>query len=335
MGHVPPESPPKMPPAAQLRQLVWGNMVTQALGIVARLGVADELASGPRDADTIASRVGANPDALYRVMRALASLGVFVETEPRVFAQSPTSELLREDARPSLRHMVIMNGSDLYASWGGAFESVRTGRSVFQLAGTTHYQHLSAHPDQQERFDKAMAGAARALIAETLLAVDFNGVRRVIDVGGGDGTLMIALLSRFPSLEGGVFDQAHVVEVARANVAKANLSQRCTFAGGSFLEVPPPEADAYLFSRVLHNWDDEQATAILRRCRSVIAPQGRLIILDEVISDGNVGGKFLDLQMLVVVGGRERTAPEWESLLRAGGFSPTSIRAGVIEARPA
>lgn len=321
------------PPIAQMRLLIWSNFITQALGIVARLGVADELSAGPRDVGAIATKVGANPDALHRVMRALAGVGVFAEVEPRVFAHTPLSELLREDGRPSLRHLAIMNGNELYAAWEDAFESVKTGKSVFQLKGTTHYEHLSKHPEEQERFDKAMAGAARALIG-TLVALDFSAVRRVVDVGGGDGTLMIGLLTRFSHLQGGVFDQAQVVEGTRVNVAKAGLADRCTITAGSFLEQAPPEADAYVLSRVLHNWNDEDATAILKRLRSVIAKDGRLFILDEVISAENRAGMFLDLQMLVLVGGRERTAPEWEALLAASGFSVTSIRPGVVEARP-
>lgn len=330
-------NPQALPPAAQLGRLLVGHMVTQCLAVVARLGVADQLASGPLDRDVLASRVGADPDALYRMMRALASVGIFDETRPRTFAQTPLSELLREDASPSFRYVAMMNGGELFRAWGDAFESARTGKPAFEhVFGMSHFAYLAQNPEAQAVFNKAMSGAARGFV-DVLLGVDWSGIRRVVDVGGGDGTLLLGLLARCPSLEGVVFDLPQVVVAAEAKISKSDFAGRLTGSAGSFLADDLPEADAYILARVLHNWNDPEAALILGGCRRSIRAGGCLLILDEIVPEGNAPhhGKLLDLQMLVVVGGRERTQGEWEVLLRGAGFAlgPDS-RSGLLRATP-
>jgi len=330
-------NPPSAPPAAQLGRLLVGHMLTQCLAVVARLGVADQLASGPMDRESLASRVGADPDALYRMMRALASVGVFDETRPMTFAQTPLSELLREDATPSFRHLAMMNGGELFRAWGDAFESAKTGRPAFEhLFGASHFAYLAQNPEEQTLFNKAMSGAARGFV-DVLAGVDWTGIRRVVDVGGGDGTLLLGLLARCPSLEGVVFDLPQVVLAAEAKIAASDVAGRLTCTGGSFLVDDLPEADAYVLARVLHDWNDPEAALILGACRRSIRAGGRLLILDEILPEGNAPhpGKLVDLQMLVVVGGRERTQREWEVLLRGAGFAlgPDS-RSGLLRATP-
>ena len=332
--------PQSMPPAAQLRMLSWGGLITQSLAVVARLGVADELAAGPMDTTALAARVSANPDALYRIMRALASVGVFEEKTPRAFALTPLSELLRDDARPSFRQMAVLNGGDLYRAWGSAFDSATTGTPAFEHAfGMPYYKYQAENPDAQALFTRAMAGGARMRL-ELLSNVDFTGLREVLDVGGGDGTLMLGLLARKPELEGLVFDHPGVIEAAKANVAKAGLADRCKCVAGSFFEQPLPDADGLILAAVLHNFNDGPATAILRACRKAIRSGGRLLVLDDVVIEDNAlqVAKLLDLQMLFVPGGRERTRAEWEALLRSGGFEllsmPADERRGLLQATP-
>lgn len=328
-------NPQALPPAAQLSRLLLGHMVTQGLAIVARLGIADELAAGPLDRDVLASRVGADPDALYRILRVLASMGIFDETSPMTFAQTALSELLREDARPSFRHVAILNGGDIFRAWGDAFESARTGKPAFEHAfGMSYNAYLAQHPEEQTRFNKAMSGVARGFV-DALAGVDWTGRRRVVDVGGGDGTLLLGLLARCPSLEGVVFDLPQVVVAAQANIARSDLAGRLTCVAGSFLGGDLPEADAYILARVLHNWNDAEALSILRGCRKSIREGGAVFIIDDILPAGNTPhpGKLLDLQMLVIVGGRERTQREWEALLLAAGFTlaPDS-RSGLLRA---
>lgn len=330
-------NPQAPPPAAQLFRLLFGHMVTQCLAVVARLGVADQLASGPVESDMLAPRVGADPDALYRMMRALASVGIFDEMRPRTFAQTPLSDLLREDATPSFRYVAMMNGGELFRAWGDAFESAKTGKPAFEhVFGASHFAYLADHPEAQNVFNKAMSGAARGFV-EVLAGVDWAGTRNVVDVGGGDGTLLLGLLARCPSLEGVVFDLPQVVAAAEAKIARSDVAARLTCRGGSFLENDLPAADAYILARVLHNWSDKKAASILGSCRRSIRAGGGLLILEEILPEGNAPhpGKLLDLQMLVVVGGRERTQREWDVLLGGAGFAlrPDS-RSGLLRATP-
>jgi predicted O-methyltransferase YrrM len=305
-----------------------GYMVTQSLAVAARLEIADHLASGPVAAEDLAERTKANPDALYRVLRALASVGVFEETPGRRFGQTPLSELLRADHKPSLRHLAMLFGGDLYSAWEAAHHSVLTGEPAFpKVFGAPHFEDLGEHPEALELFTKAMGGAARGRL-EGLLEIDWSTAKKVVDIGGGDGTLLVGLLQRHPALEGVVFDLPEVIGDARANVEQGALADRCTCVAGSFLDDVPAGADVYVLARVLHNWSDEQASKILRRCRAAVKPGGRVVIIDDIIGEGNGPqiGKFLDLQMLVILGGRERTAAQWATLLGDAGFRMTTTK---------
>lgn len=324
----------------ELRRLLFGHIITHSLSVVAKLGVADVLASGPSAIGPLAARVEANEDALYRFMRALATVGVFVETSPRTFAQTPLSELLCENAQPSFRSLAMLGGGDLAQAWCDVFETAKTGAPAFpRVFGKPHFDYMSENPEALALFTNAMAGSARAL-REALLTVNWTGTRRVVDVGGGNGSLLLWLLERQPALEGVVFDLPEVVEKARANVLQTGYADRCSCTAGSFLVDAPPPGDTYILSRILHDWDDDKATTILRGCRKSIEPGGRLIILDEVVREDNSpqGAKILDLTMLVILGGRERTLREWESLFAASGFALkanlSTPSGGLLEATP-
>lgn len=328
------------PPPARLIALLSGYMVTQCLAIVARLGIADELVAGPLSIDELAARTKVDAGALSRVLRAAASLGVFEKAEDGRYAQTPMSALLAESSRPSFRHLAIFFGGDMYKVWASAFESVQTGKPVCEkVLGLEHFAYLAANPAALETFTKAMAGAARGR-SEALLEVDWSGARHVVDIGGGDGTLLFEILGRQPALRGTVFDLPELAAAAEKNIVERGLGGRCSYAPGSFLTDRPPAADAYVFARVLHNWNDEAARGILRRVRQSAEPGARVVIVDDVLTEGSEyqNGKFLDLQMLVILGGRERTATEWRALLADAGFEVESTHTnprwgGRIEAR--
>lgn len=330
---------PIEPAPARLRTLMCGYMVTQCLAVVARLGIADELAAGAASVEDLAKRTDVDPDALFRVLRALAGLGVFEETSPRVFAQTELSAPLQENARPSMRHLALLFGGDMYQVWGSMFDSVKSGSPSFaKVFGHEHFAYLSKNPASLATFTKAMAGTARGRV-DALMEVDWAGTTSVVDVGGGDGTLLLELLAKQPALSGTVFDLPELQASAGQKIASAGLDARCSFRGGSFLGDDPPAADAYVLARVLHNWSDAHARAILARIRSAAKPGARIVIIDDVLAEGGgfETGKLLDLQMLVVLGGRERTAAEWRSLLSGSGFEVTSLRRdprfGLVEGR--
>lgn len=332
-GQVPASAP------ARLRALLFGYEITQSLAVVARLGIADELRAGPLAAEELARRTASHPDALSRVLRALVAVGVFERTEDGRFRQNELSAHLCEDARPSLRHLAMLFGGDMYTAWASAIESVKTGEPVFaKVFGRDHFSYIADHPASLETFTKAMAGTARGSI-DALMSVDWSSTRHVVDVGGGDGTLLVALLEQQPSLEGTVFDLPEVETSAIARITQAGLAGRCAFRGGSFITAPPPAADAYVLARVLHDWNDDDARGILERVRGASNPGARVLIIDEILSSGSEyeNGKLLDLQMLVILGGRERTEAEWSELLSSSGFSVTSFRRdprwSLVEAR--
>lgn len=299
-----------------------GALVTRALGLAAELRVAQTLTAGARSSDELARERGADPDVLYRVLRALASDGIFEETEPRVFRNTPASEVLARDGWDDFAHL-----------FGGVWlEAVAaldtTGEASFpRVHGSQHWAWLAAYPEERAAFDRAMAQGWQGRL-ERLETVDWGGDELVVDVGGGNGSLLIRLLERHPQMSGIVFD---LPETARD---EDGLGDRCRFVEGSFFESVP-HGDVHLLSTILHDWDDRSAQQILETVRA--AAGMRLVVLDSVIEPGNSpdGAKWLDLLMLVIASGRERTADQWRVLLGDAGWRVTRISQGVIEAQPA
>jgi DNA-binding Lrp family transcriptional regulator len=308
-------------PEAQLWDLVRGAIGTRALAIVAELRVADTLAAGPRSLADIAREVGADPDVVHRLLRALASDGVFAEETPGVFCNTAASELLRG------------GGWDDFASlfggvWYRAVVSLdASGEATFPRDfGADFWSWLAEHSDERAAFDRAM-GQGNERRVERLAALDWRGDETVVDVGGGNGSLLAELLRLRPGLRGIVFDLPETVRDEDA------LGEHCTFVAGSFFDRVP-EGDVYILSGILHDWDDDSAAAILHTIRAAATPDARLIVIDSIVADGNEpdGAKWLDLLMLVLFAGRERNEPQWRALLAAGGFEPVSMD-GLIEAR--
>lgn len=305
--------------------LLRGGLASRALGVVADLGIADALADGPRPVGELAAEVGADPDVLHRLLRALASDGVFAETERRVFENTAASELLRRGS----------GWSDFARLFGGVWHRTASeldaaaGEPAFErVHGIAFWEWLAKHPEERASFDRAMEQGWESRV-ERLAGVEWRGDELVVDVGGGNGSTLVQLIARRPGLRGVVLD---LPETNRdeAELARAGIE----FVAGDFFESVP-RGDAYVLSTILHDWDDERAEAILRTIRAAAPDDGRLLVLDAVIPDGNEadGAKWLDLLMLALFSGRERDERQWRMLLDAGGFEPVRIEDGLIEAR--
>lgn len=305
---------------------VWdalrGGLVTRALGLAVDHGVPRGLAGGPRSVDELAAASGADPDVLHRVLRALASDGIFEEVEPRVFAHSEPSRLLLEDGWEDFAHLF---GS----SWLEAVAALdASGRPSFpRVFGEEFWLWLKTRPAERAAFDRAMAqGWQRRL--ERVESVGWRGDETVVDVGGGNGSFLLALLDRHPEMRGIVFDLPETVR------DEAAFGDRCTFVEGSFFESVP-RGDVHLATTILHDWDDESARRILAAVRASAGE--RLLVVDSIIEPGNeaAGAKWLDLLMLALFAGRERTEPQWRDLLASAGWEPVRFHeTGVIEAQP-
>ena len=312
-------------PEEQVWDLMRGALATKALGTVGDLGVADALAGGPRPVSELAEELGAHPDTLHRILRALPATASSRRTS-RAYSATPTR---RSSSAPSTRTA----WPDFAHLFGGAFYSAtesldaRTGRSIFaETFGDDFWTWLAAHPDERAIFDRAMSGG-KERSGERLSALDWRGDETVVDVGGGNGALLHDLLARVPDVRGIVFDLPETVR-------DEDLGDRIEFVEGSFFDSVPA-GDVYLLSGILHDWDDERAAAILRTIRAAAPAEARLVIVESVIGPGNDpnGAKWLDLLMLVLIDGRERTETEWRTLLEGAGFVVDEIEDGLIRAR--
>lgn len=327
------------PPAAQIMQMLSGYWLTQGLYVAAKLELADRLASGPRHADELAAETGCQPRALYRLLRSLASLGVFTEIEPRTFALTPLAECLRRDVPGSQWAAAIMSGEHQYGAFGELIHSVRTGESAYtKVEGKPLFDHLAENPEKAAVFDMAMTGIHGRESPAMIAAYDFSQFNVLVDVGGGNGTLLTAILTACPSLHGVLFDLPNVAERAAANLRDAGLADRCKTVGGSFFELLPGDGDAYLFRHIIHDWDDEQSIRILRNCHEAMPAHARLLVVESVIPAGNQPhfAKLLDLAMLALPGGIERTEDEYRELFETCGFHlsrivPTTADVSIIE----
>jgi hypothetical protein len=306
--------------------------VSQALHVVATLGVADRLADGPRTSDELAAAVGAHAGTLYRVLRALATVGVFREEDGRRFALTPVSECLRSDADEPVGGWAAMVGRPyVWGAWGGLLDAVRTGENPFEaLHGVDAWTYRTEHPEEGAIFDRAMSDLTRRTHPSTIAAFDFSRFGTVVDVGGGNGTLLVALLQAHPDMRGVLLDLPHAIAEAKRRIADAGVEDRCEAIAGSFFDDVPAGGDAYVLRAILHDWDDEPATAILRRVRQAAGNTATLVVIERDLGPPNEipEAKFSDLNMLVVPGGRERTIAEYRDLFAAAGFR-------LVESRPA
>ena len=333
----------ELSPQEHVVRLASGYWHTQAIYVAAKLGVADLLKDGPKTADELAPATGTHPRALYRLLRALASLGVFAEDDRSRFALTPMAECLRSDAPGSVRSLAILRGEWQYEAWGRLLHSVRTGECAFEsLYGAPLFDYLAAHPEKGKLFDEAMTGVHGRETAAMLDTYDFGGIGTLADVGGGNGEVIASVLKRYPAMRGILFDRPAVVERSKANLQAAGVADRCAVAAGDFFTSVPSGADAYLLRHIIHDWDDDKSAAILRNCRAAMGTGGRLLVVEGIVPPGNEPSvsKFFDLAMMVLPGGMERTADEYRHLFASAGFAlkrivPTATWVSVIEGAPA
>lgn len=334
-------SQPSLPPAIALKQIATAAVPAKALWVAAELGVADHITGDGAAVQTLAQQTGADADSLYRILRLLASIGVFRELDGRRFAHNENSTLLRSDDPSRLRAAVRMIvGPAMWSGFGELMHSVRTGETGFEKAnGLPVFPYLSEHPDQAAVFNDAMIGIHGDEPPAVASAYDFSGIKTLVDVGGGTGNLIIHILRRNPHLKGTIFDLPHVADAARKRLADEGLSGRCGIESGSFFEKVPAGADAYALSHIIHDWDEASCLKILRNCREAMSPQGRILIVEMVVPAPNEPhpAKALDLIMLAIPGGRERTPAEYEALfakadLRLSRVVPTPSPVSVVEA---
>ena len=331
------------PRSTTLRRMIVGYRLSAALHVAAKLGIADILVQGPKGVSELSEATATNADALCRVMRLLASEGVFEETAPRHFKLTSLAEPLRSDVADSLRGRAIFDGERCnWHPWGNLIKSVESGASAFdQTFGMAAFDYFKDHPQAATYFDNLMAEQTRSWAPSIVEAYDFTKIGALVDVGGGYGALLIAVLSAYPNVKGVLADLPHVVSVARDKLEEADLGDRCETHGGDFFQSVPSGADAYLLKHVLHDWDDESCTRILRNCRHAMPVKGRLLVVEILLAHGNEPdyGKYLDVNMLVITKGKERTESEYGRLFEAAGFSissvvPTVSELSIIEAKP-
>jgi hypothetical protein len=337
-------SPQQLPPQAQLYHLAIGHYFSHALSLAARLGIADQLGDGPCDARQLATALGLNPDALRRVMRLLVSVGVFEERADGAFALTSLGECLRTDVPGGSRNMVMLfSGERIQESWRDLEYCVRTGDPAYRKRGVTDsFAEMAKDPQTAAVFDAAMADFTKVIAIVVAGAYDFSGLKTIVDVGGGNGALLLGILSAHPHLRGTVFDQPHVIARAKQQIAERGLGDRCQAVGGSFFESVPEGADAYVLKHVIHDWNDEDAIRILANCRRAMAKGAKLLIVEGVYpphvdqSLGSRGAAANDVNMLVNTGGRQRSEAEFRALYEAAGFEltrlvPTPMAVNVIE----
>jgi O-methyltransferase domain/Dimerisation domain len=322
----------ELPPPFALFRMVIGYYVSRAIYVAARLGIADLLAEGRRSHDELAKATGAHADSLRRVLRLLASAGVFIEEDDGKFALTPIGACLRSDVPGSMRAAALLFGGITQQAWGDLLHSVETGESAFRrVFGMDSFDYMAEHPDEAANFDAAMAGFTKHIAIAVAAAYDFSPFRRIVDVGGGNGALLAGILRANPTLTGIVFELPDVAIRTREQIHKLGLAGRCEIVGGDFFKEVPSGGDAYLLKHVIHDWNDHRATEILRTCRRAMGAEAKLLLVEGIYppridqSDESRGAAANDVNMLVCTGGRQRSEAEFRTLYDAAGFRLTRI----------
>ncbi len=330
-------------PPATLLELTTGCWISQAIYVAAKLGIADLLKDGPKFCHQLAEAAQADPGALRRLLRLLASTGVFLESSDGRFELTPVAECLRSDGPFPMRAWAIMMGEDWHwKMWGDLLHSVRTGKPAFDhVHGVRPFEYFPAHPEAARVFDEAMTSLSTSEVGAILAAYDFSKYKRIIDIGGGNGSLITAVLKRNPETTAVLFDLPHVIERTKGWVESEGVGQRLELVGGNIFQSVPPGGDLYMMKHILHDFDDREARAILRNCRGAMSGGTRLLIIGMVIPPGNEPdfGKLVDLEMMLI-GGIERTEAEHRALLNEAGFEmtrilPTASPIAIVESVPA
>jgi len=310
-----------------MNQMLGGYWITQAIYVAAELGIADLLVNGPLTVEELANHSNADSKALYRVLRALASAGIFSENGDRTFSLTPLADNLRSDIPGSQRSFAIMSGAEFFQTWGSLLHSVRTGEDAFsKVYGKPFFQYMTENPERHRLYDAAMNGIHDFETEPVINAYDFSRFRSLVDIGGGNGLQLAKILKRNSVLNGILFDLPAVAESARPVISDFCLNGRCQIIGGDFFSSVPPGADAYIMRHVIHDWEDDMSVTILRNCRDAMNPGGKVLVVESVIPEGNIPcfGKWLDLMMLLVKG-IERTESQYRQLFKAAGLKLNRI----------
>jgi hypothetical protein len=332
------------PPAhVGMFQLLNGVFVVGAVSCLARLSIPDLVEHGPKSAEELAAQIGADPRALYRLMRATACVGVLSEGADGKFSETPLSAVLRSNANPSLRAFAIMHSRDWHGlAWSHLDYCVRTGKQALdKIYGTPIFQFLEQHPEEGKLFHQAMSDLSTIDGPAVAEAYSFVEIQSIVDVGGGHGLLLATILERNAHMKGTLYDMPHVVAGAKGGPLEP-VMERCTLASGDMFSAVPEGADAYIMKHIIHDWPDEGCINILKACRKGVKPGGKLLVVDNVIQPGNefAPGKFLDLQTLIFPGGCERTEKQFHKLFAAAGWRlnrviPTTAIESIVEGVPA
>lgn len=328
--HQQPKATEELPPQAILYDLIDGFARTQCISVIAELGVADELATGPKTVEELAEAVGARPHELLRVLRAVASLGIFSEDNEGRFHMTPLAETIRSDVQGSMRDFAVLYGQPWYWNpWADMLSFVKTGHTPFShVHGKDLFEYLGGDAEAASVFNGALASITSQGVDPILEAYDFARFNNIVDVGGGNGTLVAGILSAFPKMHGVLYDLPYIVEEAERSIEDAGVSDRCKVVGGDFFESVPGGGDVYVLKFVVHDWDDERTIKILENCRRAMGMDGTLVLIERgIIPTGNDPApiKFMDIHMMVAMGGIERTEGELSELFSRAGFRLTRV----------
>jgi hypothetical protein len=324
-------------------QIISGFWISRAVFVIGKLGIPDQLQSGPKTAEELASATNTHAPSLFRILRALVSVGVLNSVEGGRFAQTPLSETLVTDAPGSLRWFAVSElGQEHYPAWGNLMHSVKTGEIAFDnFFGVDIWKYFQQTPEDAAVFNNSMSNVTAAANEAITSLYDFSQFDTIVDVGGGHGGLITSILAKNPQVKGVLFDAEEVIEGARPKIEAAGLTDRLETVAGDFFKSVPAGGDAYIMKWIIHDWDDEKSNAILRNCRSRMRANGKLILVDCVVpeTDEPHFSKFIDLNMLVMTGGKERTEKEFAQLLADAGFKllrviPTDLPTSIVEAEP-
>jgi len=328
-------------PTQAVLQVIGGFWLARCVYIAAKLGLADLLQDGSKTPAELAVLTGTHAPALYRVLRALASNGWLQEDSDGRFGMTALTAGLQTGAPGSLRALATTElGEEHYPAWGNLLFSVRTGELAFDdVFGMPNWQYWAGHPEHADIFNRAMSEMTAIIEPAVLSICDFTGAKTIVDVGGGRGTLISSILRAYPDARGIVVDLPHVIEQGRQLIATNGLQDRCELVGGDFFKQVPSGGDVYLLKWVIHDWDDAKATAILKNCHAAMPAHARLLLIEAPLPPANDPSlhKLMDVNMLVMTGGRERTEAEYRTLLDAAGFeltrvTVTPLELGVLEA---
>jgi hypothetical protein len=336
---------PTMSPLERLQNIAGGYVAASAINAIVRLNIADLLAAGEQDVSQLAKQTHTNEDALYRVLRLLSGMEIFSEVRDRVFANNDASNALRTDAEDSQRAMVdFISDPFHFRMYADMVPIIKDGRTAPEhVLNKQCFDLFKDDPDEQRRFDDAMTSMSVRTAPVVVKSYDFSGIETLVDVAGGHAVLLTSILKEYASMKGILFDLPHVVTGAEKRIAELGLSSRCATVGGDFFKSVPT-GDAYIMKHIIHDWDDQRAIAILKNCHAAMSKSGarKLLLVEMILAGRNEmhPSKFLDIEMLMLPGGRERTEAEYAELLKKSGFSlarvvRTQSPHCIIEAVPA